>query len=121
MACSWSFRASWTQSSARWRSRSLWPNGTRACRRIAGCCSAWARLEAIAEPGAICISRQAYDQVEGKLALQFRELGPQNLKNIAKPVEVFAIPRVGAGSGAGQLPKCDVRTQYLLFQWISLC
>jgi Adenylate and Guanylate cyclase catalytic domain len=47
-----------------------------------------ARLEAIAEPGSICISRQAYDQVEGKLALQFRELGFQNLKNIAKPVEV---------------------------------
>ncbi len=59
-----------------------------------------ARLEAIAEPGSICISRQAYDQVEGKLALQFRELGFQNLKNIAKPVEVFAISCTSVGQTA---------------------
>jgi class 3 adenylate cyclase/pimeloyl-ACP methyl ester carboxylesterase len=50
-----------------------------------------ARLESIAEPGGICISRHAYDQVEGKIALSFRSLGPQHLKNIAKPVEVFAL------------------------------
>jgi class 3 adenylate cyclase/pimeloyl-ACP methyl ester carboxylesterase len=50
-----------------------------------------ARLEGIAETGGICISRQAYDQVEGKLALTFRGLGPQTLKNIAKPLEVFAV------------------------------
>ena len=54
-----------------------------------------ARLEAIAEPGGIFISRQVYDQIEGKLALSFRKLGPQNLKNIAKPVEVFAIDQIG--------------------------
>jgi class 3 adenylate cyclase len=51
-----------------------------------------ARLESIAEPGGIFVSRQAYDQVEGKLALRFRELGPQHLKNIAKPVEGFRSP-----------------------------
>jgi len=50
-----------------------------------------ARLEGMAEPGGICISRQAYDQVESKLALSFRNLGPQHLKNIVKPVEVFAV------------------------------
>jgi class 3 adenylate cyclase/pimeloyl-ACP methyl ester carboxylesterase len=50
-----------------------------------------ARLEGVAEAGGICVSRQAYDQVEGKLPLTFRKLGPQTLKNIAKPVEVFAI------------------------------
>lgn len=50
-----------------------------------------ARLEGIAEPGGICISRQAYDQVQKKLALGYRSLGPQNLKNIPEPVEVFAI------------------------------
>ena len=46
-----------------------------------------ARLEAISEPGGICISRQVYDQIEGKLAIQFRKLGPRHLKNIAKQVE----------------------------------
>lgn len=50
-----------------------------------------ARLEGIADRGGICISRQVLDQVEGKLDLAYRELGRQNLKNIAKPVEVYAI------------------------------
>jgi len=50
-----------------------------------------ARLEGIAEPGGICISRQAHDQVHKKLALGYRSLGPQNLKNIPEPVEAFAI------------------------------
>ena len=40
------------------------------------------RLEGIAERGGICISRQAYDQVQKKLALGYRSLGPKNLKNI---------------------------------------
>src|SRR5262249_31726472 len=56
-----------------------------------------ARLEALAETGGICISRQAYDQVDRKLALEFRELGLQNLKNIPKAVEVFAMSgRIGS-------------------------
>ncbi|MGQ0674804.1 MAG: alpha/beta fold hydrolase [Rhodospirillales bacterium] len=50
-----------------------------------------ARLEGIAEPGGIRLSRQAFDQVEGKLELAFRAQGPQALKNIARPVEVFAV------------------------------
>ena len=54
-----------------------------------------ARLEAIAEPGGIFISRQVYDQIEGKVAFRFRQLGPRDLKNIAKPVEVFAIDGIG--------------------------
>jgi class 3 adenylate cyclase/pimeloyl-ACP methyl ester carboxylesterase len=49
------------------------------------------RLEGLAEPGGICISRQAYDQVDGKLSLNFRALGPQSLKNLAKPVEVYCL------------------------------
>jgi class 3 adenylate cyclase len=50
-----------------------------------------ARLEGIAEPGGICISRQAFDQIEGKLQLAYRLRGPQNLKNISKPIEVFSV------------------------------
>jgi class 3 adenylate cyclase len=50
-----------------------------------------ARLEGIAETGGICISRQAFEQVDGKLPLAFRQLGPQNLKNIGKPTDVFAV------------------------------
>jgi len=54
-----------------------------------------ARLEALAESGGICISRQAYDQVEGKLGLDFQLLGTQNLKNIAKPIDAYAISCAG--------------------------
>ena len=56
-----------------------------------------ARLESIAEPGGIYVSRQAYEQIEGKLAISFRKLGPQTLKNIVKPVEVFAVEGIGGG------------------------
>jgi tetratricopeptide (TPR) repeat protein len=52
-------------------------------------------LQGIAQPGGVLISRQAYDQVDGKVALCFRKLGPKNLKNIAKPVEVYAVDGVG--------------------------
>jgi class 3 adenylate cyclase/pimeloyl-ACP methyl ester carboxylesterase len=62
-----------------------------------------ARLENLAEPGGVCISRQAFDQVEGKLPIDFQNLGPQNLKNIARPVDVYAVRTGGAHatSGAG--------------------
>jgi class 3 adenylate cyclase/pimeloyl-ACP methyl ester carboxylesterase len=59
-----------------------------------------ARLESLADRGGICISRQVLDQVEGKLDLNYRELGRQNLKNIAKPVEVYAI-RLDAAASPG--------------------
>jgi class 3 adenylate cyclase/pimeloyl-ACP methyl ester carboxylesterase len=50
-----------------------------------------ARLEGVAERGGICISRQAYDQVEKKLPLGYRSLGRQQLKNIPEPIEIFSI------------------------------
>ena len=52
-----------------------------------------ARLEGIAEPGGICISSSAYDQVRGKVAVEFADMGVQNLKNIARPVRVYAVVR----------------------------
>lgn len=50
-----------------------------------------ARIEAIATGGGVCISRSVYEQVEGKLALAFEDLGEQSFKNIAKPVRVYHI------------------------------
>jgi TolB-like protein len=50
-----------------------------------------ARLEGIAEPGGICISSSAYDQIRGKVAVEFTDLGEQRLKNIARPVRAYAI------------------------------
>jgi class 3 adenylate cyclase len=58
-----------------------------------------ARLEGIAEPGGICISSSAHDQVLGKVAIEFTDLGEQSLKNIARPVRVYAVVPNGSGGG----------------------
>ena len=50
-----------------------------------------ARLEAIAEPGGICVSGRVQRDAVGKLDLVFRDLGQQQLKNISRPVRVYAI------------------------------
>jgi len=50
-----------------------------------------ARLEGIAEPGAICLSEDAYRQVKGRLDLAVADLGPTQLKNIAEPITVYAL------------------------------
>jgi TolB-like protein/class 3 adenylate cyclase len=50
-----------------------------------------ARLEGIAEPGGICVSASAYEQVRGKVPVEFDDLGEQILKNIARPVRVYAV------------------------------
>src|SRR6202041_1120714 len=50
-----------------------------------------ARLEALAEPGGICISRVVRDQVRDKLAYAFEDMGEQSVKNIARPVRVYAL------------------------------
>jgi TolB-like protein len=54
-----------------------------------------ARLEGIAEPGGICISSSAHDQVRGKVAVEFTDLGEQNLKNIARPIRAYAVVQDG--------------------------
>ena len=58
-----------------------------------------ARLEGIAEPGGICISSSAYDQVRGKVAVEFIDLGEQSLKNIALPVRAYAVASNVLGPG----------------------
>jgi TolB-like protein/class 3 adenylate cyclase/Tfp pilus assembly protein PilF len=55
-----------------------------------------ARLEGIAEPGGICISGSAYDQVRGRIDAEFVDLGERVLKNIARPVRVYALRAVEA-------------------------
>ncbi|HTC98001.1 MAG TPA: adenylate/guanylate cyclase domain-containing protein [Bradyrhizobium sp.] len=50
-----------------------------------------ARLEALAEPGGICVSRVVRDQVRDKLDFSFDDMGEQAVKNIARPVRVFHV------------------------------
>ena len=50
-----------------------------------------ARIEGLAEPGGICISRTAYDHVKNKLELGYEYLGEHSVKNIAEPVRVYRV------------------------------
>jgi adenylate cyclase len=49
------------------------------------------RLEGVAEPGGVCLSNVAYEQVRDKLRYDFVDLGDKDLKNIARPVRVFRL------------------------------
>ena len=63
-----------------------------------------ARLEGIAEPGAICLSEDAYRQVKGRLDLAVSDLGPTQLKNIAEPIRIYSL-RVGHAAQARRAPS----------------
>ena len=65
-----------------------------------------ARLEGICEPGAICLSEDAYRQVKGRLDLAVADLGPTQLKNIAEPIRVYSL-QVGAPRRQGPRGQSD--------------
>ena len=61
-----------------------------------------ARIEAIADPGGISLSHAAYEQVRDKVAQNFVDRGEQSLKNIARPIRVYALARAAAAPEAGK-------------------
>ena len=50
-----------------------------------------ARIEGLAEPGGVCVSRNAYDQIKKKLSFEYEYLGEQQVKNINDPVRVYKV------------------------------
>lgn len=71
-----------------------------------------ARLESIAARGGICISRQVLELIEGKVEISCRELGRQNLKNIARPIEVYGVDVHSGGSLAARvLANSDLKQE----------
>src|SRR4051794_25434385 len=62
-----------------------------------------ARLEALAEPGGICVSARVYEDAVGRLDRAFEDLGEQSFKNITRPVHVSQDLQHASGS-AGALP-----------------
>ncbi|MCP4330397.1 MAG: tetratricopeptide repeat protein [Alphaproteobacteria bacterium] len=60
-----------------------------------------ARLEALAEPGGICVSGTVFDHVRGKVAVEFADLGEQKVKNIDQPVRVYGLVLDG-GADTGE-------------------
>jgi class 3 adenylate cyclase len=80
-----------------------------------------ARLEGLAPPGGICVSRVVRDQVRDKLGFGFEDMGPQRVKNIARPIHVFRVPLdpppATDASPAAAVPKPGVlqpRTRFAL-------
>ena len=78
-----------------------------------------ARLESIAEPGGICLSSAAYDQVRGKLSVRFVNLGEQRLKNIALPIRAYAVAWDGHSS-AVQVERTH-QDPFHRLNFLSLC
>ena len=64
-----------------------------------------ARLEGICEPGGILISGSAHDHVRGRIATEFVDLGEKDLKNIARPVRVFALGTGAPNHSPSMRPK----------------
>jgi len=68
-----------------------------------------ARLEALCEPGGVCISRAANEQVQDKLALSFADLGEHTVKNIARAVGVFGL----AAKDIASMPEIPIDVAHL--------
>src|ERR1700742_418822 len=79
-----------------------------------------ARLEGIAEPGGICISSSAYEQVRGKVAVDFPDLGEQNLKNIPRPIRAYAIGPSGNACQSAQLAASAPRLSIVVLPFANI-
>ena len=66
-----------------------------------------ARLEAMGEPGTVYISGSIHDQVEGKLDIDFQDIGLQSVKNMAAPVRVYRIVPAAKAAGESRRSKHD--------------
>ncbi len=73
-----------------------------------------ARLESLAEPGGVLLSETVFDHVRGKVGVEFADLGPQNLKNMAAPVRAFKVaglarhPAAAAAKAVEASPKTSI-------------
>jgi adenylate cyclase len=80
-----------------------------------------ARLEALSDPGGICISRMVRDQIRDKLAYAFEDLGEQSVKNIARPVRVYALrPKAVADLPASSVPPAPLISQPAVVSHLSI-
>jgi adenylate cyclase len=84
-----------------------------------------ARLESLADPGGICISKTAFDHIESKLPLGYEYMGEQAVKNIAKPVPAYRVlmePRVSVAKKEVRSPKARLwRRRLVIAGAIVVC
>jgi adenylate cyclase len=86
-----------------------------------------ARLESIANPGAICLSEDAYRQVKGRLDLAVTDLGPTQLKNISDPIRVYslevgqpALAKPAATVAAAKSEGAATSSKPAFLRWLAL-
>jgi TolB-like protein/class 3 adenylate cyclase len=79
-----------------------------------------ARLESIASPGGICISSSAYDQVRGKVPVDFTDLGEQTLKNIARPIRAYALGLSANAHQTAPLPFSAPRLSIVVLPFANI-
>jgi hypothetical protein len=79
-----------------------------------------ARLEAICEPGGICLSSSSYDQVRGRIEAEFVDLGDQVLKNIARPVRAYALTPAAIAAVKAVSPAPTAKARGLSSRWPAL-
>ncbi|MEE8351374.1 MAG: adenylate/guanylate cyclase domain-containing protein [Rhodospirillales bacterium] len=73
-----------------------------------------ARLEGVADPGGVCISSSAFEQVKSKLSIGFKDMGPQEVKNIPHPVGAFQVMAGPISVDAGVSSKGAKAVQWRL-------
>src|SRR5260370_25407109 len=67
------------------------------------------RLESLADPGGICISRTVHENIRNKLPLNYEDLGEQAVKNIAEPVRVFRVMLDGGAATPTRHRQCGAQ------------
>ncbi len=79
-----------------------------------------ARLQALAEPGGICLSSAIHDSVRGRLDLPFRDLGEQSLKNFPRPVRVFGLGGAASTPADGAAPEPPDRPSLVVLPFANV-
>ena len=78
-----------------------------------------ARLESLAEPGSICVSRPVRNQVRDKLPFDFEDIGEHEVKNIARPIRVFRVGLDETKDGKSAKPRRRRKSTAIPLQWAS--
>src|SRR5262249_32580595 len=78
------------------------------------------RIEALAEPGSVYVSQSVFNHVEGKVPVGFQDVGEHTLKNIARPVRIYAVAgHAGAKAASDRRPGTKASVAVLPFTNMS--
>jgi TolB-like protein/class 3 adenylate cyclase/Tfp pilus assembly protein PilF len=79
-----------------------------------------ARLEGLAEPGGICVSQAARDQLQDKIGVTFEDIGEQVVKNIVRPIHAYRVRFEGV-EFARATPETEAPQRNRLAMWTAAC